>query len=127
VPTTAVPAGSPDDAEDEDAAQARAALDKARNLARARAVELAQEEQAHLLKLAKETAAKDERWAAAVQRFYGHFAGKITKGLVCEKAAAKAWCEARRGLVLREGLSGLVGVEAIETLVALSLNGGSEC
>jgi hypothetical protein len=117
-----------DDSEDDSAAAEAAtaqALAAARAIAQARAVELLEEEQAHLVRLAREHSRKAEAWPGAVARFYGHFAGRVSVALACEKATAKAWCEARRGLVLNEGPAGLANVEqAAAALVALSLSNG---
>ena len=99
---------------------------KARAVARARALDLISEEASHLTRLARQSA-RAEAWASSAARFYGHFATRVSKAMGCDRAAAKAWCEARRGLTLSEGLSAFDeerNDQAAEMLVALCLNGG---
>lgn len=93
------------------------ALAVAETLAWARAEELLGEEDRTLADLRRRVA--PTAFDVAARRFYGHFAVRISEALACSRAAARAWCDARRATkVSRE--------EAQAQLVALALtNGGS--
>lgn len=116
-----------DDAEDTTAK----ALAAARAIAQTRAAELLDEERHALARLAKSHAKEANAWRVAAARFYGHFAVRVAGAMVCSKAAAKEWCEVRRGLVLADGLAGLTDErrdQGATALVDLALsNGGASC
>jgi hypothetical protein len=122
VQTVPAPEEPPDEPDEDAAAQA---LATARGLAQARAVELLEEEAQALTRLARQHAKEDDAFRAAAARFYGHFAGRVATAMVCDKTAAKGWCETRRGMVLAGGLSSVTQDAA--ALVALALNGGATC
>jgi hypothetical protein len=131
VQTVPAPDDPPDEPDEDDAEDATAqALATARGLAQARAQELLAEEYRGLVRLAKEHANDSDAFRVAVARFYGHFAGRVSAALACDRSEAKAWCETRRGLVRPRTLAGQQKAqnEAAAVLVALALNnGGATC
>jgi len=112
------PQEAPPDDDEEDVAAS--ALIKARTIANARALELLAEEERAVTGLAQEHARSSTAWRSAVAGFYGRFSARVALAMVCERQAAKAWCEFRRDRILAEGLAGLNG-DAAETLADLSL------
>jgi HK97 family phage portal protein len=129
-PTPEAPPEPPPDGEPQDGAQA---LATARALAQTRARELLEEEHQGLARLTKKHRPDKtpEEWKATAAAFYGRLAGRVAAAMACDKAAAKAWCDTRRGLVFAEGITCLDEArqeEAAATLVALALsNGGAAC
>jgi len=110
---------------DSDEVDAARALATASAIAHARALELLDEERQSLSRLAKEHAKQGEAFRAAAARFYGHFSGRVSVAMACDKTSAKGWCETRRGLVLSDGIAGLTDQnQAAAALVAIALNGG---
>src|SRR5512139_682533 len=104
--------------------------ERARALASASVQELLADEERALVKMAQEHAKDDAAWQEAMRRFYGRFAGRIAGTLACPKPAAKAWCDARRGLIASRGLVWIEEgrKEAAETLSGLALeDGGRPC
>lgn len=131
IPTRQAAQEPPDSEDDEDEdpepAEARRAMARARAIAQSRAVELLDEELQALGRLAKQHAKSAGAWEESAARFYGHFAGRVATALACEKAAAKAWCETRRCLLLASGLGALQATgqrPAEEALVGLALSNG---
>lgn len=128
--TRALPPQEPkDEEEDDEEEQARS---RAEALARARASELLEEEGQALARMAKQHAKRVESWQRAVGSFYSKFSSRVASALICDETGARGWCEARRGLVLAEGISALgsrSGDQATAALVALALanGGGSTC
>jgi len=114
-----------EDTEDAGAAAASRALETARSIAQARAVELLDEEGRALARLAQQHARDADAFRATAATFYGRFASRVATAMVCDKTAAKGWCETRRGMVLADGI-GAVTQDAA-ALVALALNGGATC
>jgi HK97 family phage portal protein len=97
---------------------------RAEELARVRAGELLEEERQGLARLATTYARKPAAWEKGARSFYGQLASRAAASLACDREAVKAWCEARRALVMAEGLAGLTearGEEAADALVALAL------
>jgi len=100
---------------------------RARALAGARATELLDEEGRAITKLAKEHSKSTDAWRSAIARFYGRFAGRVSATLVCSDAAAKGWCETRRGMFMANGpaVTDAQQDEAVMALTELALaNGG---
>lgn len=98
-----------------------------RAMVEARVRDLLDEEAGHLTRLAKKHAKDGAAWGEDVRRLYGRFAGRITATLCCSEMASKGWCDARRDLVLGEGIASLTGerqTEAGMALVALALSNG---
>jgi HK97 family phage portal protein len=119
----------PPDGQQEQNQAAAMAAEVAANVARARAEELRDEEVAALARMARQHSKDSEEWRSAVAGFYGRFARRIATTGICSLLKARAWCVARRDLVLSDG--GLMKLTtdhpaADGALLALS-NGGSSC
>lgn len=98
---------------------------RAKQLERALAEELLEEEQQALGKMARQHSRDSEAWRSAVAGFYGRFARRVSGTGVATLDAARAWCSARRDLVLADG-----GLHTLTTGHPASddaLLGGSPC